>query len=224
MAMLTNAMQTRNQEEQMMHLFSNFLQFMQITTNPQRLSPEPQFQLPYHNQNSQNFSNLTNTFQQSIPTVPQNFSNNFSYQTSPLHHQLPYNTSPQNQFNQHGINAKQMSYISSSLEKRKIFFTGKPGQDPFRFIQYLTECASSMAISDVELYNSLPVVLHGEALDWFRLNKINFPTFEQFKKHFVLHFSPRNYQERLIQEAYSRQQGKNEPISSFITSIRLIFE
>ena len=121
------------------------------------------------------------------------------------------------------MNPKGMSYISSALEKRKIFFTGKPGNDPHRFIGYLKRCQSTMSISDIEIHNALPAILHGEALNWFRLNKTIFPTLNEFFEALIRHYCVKNFQDRLMHEAYARQQAKNEPITSFVTNIRLIF-
>lgn len=80
-----------------------------------------------------------------------------------------------------------------------------------------------MGITDLEIYNCLPVVLHGEALDWFRINKSKMPTFKDFSQALVSNFSVKNYQDKLMYEALARQQGKNEPITTFVTNIRLIF-
>ena len=53
-----------------------------------------------------------------------------------------------------------------------------------------------MVITFCEIYNSLPVVLHGEALDWFRLNKSNFPTLLEFSQALITQYSVKNYQDK----------------------------
>lgn len=200
--------------QQIPYLFTQFLNFLQNSQNVEN-STIPQNSVTQNTAIPQNNSNNL-TFQIPPQSIPQCFPQNpnLSQQNFPQ-----FQTVPEPNF----VNPKRMSYISSALEKRKIFFTGKQGSDPIRFIEYLKECATTMAITDGEIYNSLPVVLHGEALDWFRLNKINFPTLEEFSKALISQFSVKNYQERLMHEAYARQQGKNEPITTFLINIRLIF-
>lgn len=115
-----------------------------------------------------------------------------------------------------------MLYIPSPLKKRKIFFTGKPGNDPNGFIDYLKECYCFMSISDPEIYNSSPVILHCEALNWFRLNIANFSTRNELYKVFIHQYRVRNFQDRLMHKSYAGQQAKNEPITLFVTNLRVI--
>ena len=158
----------------------------------------------------QNPDNIGNSSSQRSHTkestnVLQNISDNLDPQTQPIPQLFLQHPEVRN-IPQHGfsrnfpifpepgvVSPKRMSYISSALEKRKIFFSGKQGSDPLRFIEYLKECATTMAITDGEIYNSLPVVLHGEALDWFRLNKNNFPTLEQFFQALISQYCVKNF-------------------------------
>lgn len=187
--------------------FCRFLQFSQTQTNNNNFLPQSnQFlQLPGNSTQQNIFNQFSQTPSINIPPITTTFAQQ-----------------PQ-QFPQLQIDPKRMSYISSAIEKRKAFFNGKQGSDPHRFLYYLTECQTSMGITDTEIYNCLPVVLNVEALDWFKLNKVKFPTFTQFSKALVSNFSVKNYQDKLMYEALARQQGKTEPITTFVTNIRLIF-
>lgn len=214
-------------------LFNQFMQFLQIS-NPTNI--------PFSQMRSETFQtrppeNISQTNYQ----LPQGFqpnllptTNNAQFSTNPLPvppgfclpqasfiPQVPSFLQPQNS---EIISPKRILYISTALEKRKIFFSGKPGNDPNRFIDYLKECQTTMGITDLEIYNSLPVILHGEALNWFRLNKENFPTLDLFYKALIRQYCVKNFQDRLMHEAYARQQAKNESITSFVTNIRLIFK
>lgn len=187
-------------------LFAQFCNFLQTSNLTHNFSQQPS-----HNQN---FPQVQNT-----SYIPQNPCNTSQNTTQP---QIPQNYTQANAV-QNLIDPKRMSYISQAIEKRKVFFNGKQGSDPHRFLDYLNECSTSMGITDLEIYNCLPVVLHGEALDWFRINKSKMPTFKDFSQALVSNFSVKNYQDKLMYEALARQQGKNEPITTFVTNIRLIF-
>lgn len=188
-------------------LFDEFCKFLQINQD-NSFQPNQFLQLPF-NTTQYIAQNTNNTHIPNLSQLPQH--NTTICQTH----------TPNTLFTQ--VNPKRMSYISSALEKRKIFFTGKQGSDPHRFLDYLTECQTSMGITDIEIYNCLPVVLHGESLDWFRLNKSRFPNFQEFSKALISNFSVKNYQDKLMYEALARQQGRNESIATFVTNIRLIF-
>ena len=120
------------------------------------------------------------------------------------------------------VDVKRVTFITSALEKKKITFSGKPNSDPDRFLLLLNEFKSSIGISDGELFCSITSALSGQALEWFRLNK-SIRTFYEFSMALKRDFRVDNYQDKLLQQAYARRQGKNEPIMSFITSLRSIF-
>lgn len=56
------------------------------------------------------------------------------------------------------VDVKRISYISSTLEKKKNFFNGSPGTDPYRFVKYLDETAKFMGLTIDELFCCLPTV------------------------------------------------------------------
>ena len=122
------------------------------------------------------------------------------------------------------VDVKRISHISSTFEKRKIFFSGKPGSDPERFITYLEECGRFMGLSERELFCSLPIVLTNEALEWFRLEEKNIQNFTAFKAAFLEHYRIQYYQDRLLEQARQRTQALSESITSFLTCIRIIFD
>ena len=202
-------------------LFVEFCKFLQFSNQSQPNQPQiPQNQqfLPLQSDITQQTHNIP---QSSVNTTPiQSLVYNIPQNTLNTTHTQPHQ---QANFPQPSIDPKRMSYISQSIEKRKVYFNGKQGSDPHRFLEYLNECLTILGITHSEIYNCLPVVLHGEALDWFRINKSNMNTFEKISKALISNFSVKNYQDKLLYEALARQQGKNEPITTFVTNIRLIF-
>lgn len=120
------------------------------------------------------------------------------------------------------LDIKRLSYISTTLEKRKISFSGKVGSDPDKFMQSLDEFRSSMGVTERELFAVLPSVLTDQALEWFRLedsihNLLDFSA--ALKKIYRVH----DYQDHLQRQVYSRKQQKNESFLTFVTCMRMLF-
>lgn len=114
--------------------------------------------------------------------------------------------------------------IAVALEKRKISFSGRPGQDPDRFLRQTEECKNSLGVTEDEILNNLTSVLTGEALEWFRLKHTNFSSFERFAEVFKKQYTVANFQERLQDEIDARVQAKNEPITTFLTKMQILFD
>lgn len=170
---------------------------MQNMTNPWSLSP------------FQNFNPYMNPYLYSNPILPQHF---------PITNVTPV---AQNQNQNQNLdlsildqpNAASLQYtpdirrttsISIALEKRKISFSGKPNQDPLKFLKELYECLISLGLSEDELLRNLSAVLKAEALEWFRLKRHNFSTFNQFRTPFKSQYAAADYQTRLLDEAFAR--------------------
>lgn len=81
-----------------------------------------------------------------------------------------------------------------------------------------------MGLTQDEIFCCLPVVLQQEAFEWFRLKESKFVNFKSFKTQFLEPYRVPYFQDRLAEEARLRTQGKNKPIQSYVTCLRLIFE
>lgn len=213
-------------QQNMFELFSNFLMFMQLM-NTQNYGNTPQIQTL--NQNppplSIPHSNTATTLQNtSSPTVAQPGTSLPVNLENLMDQNLDLVFSEQQTPAKYNVDVKRISYISSTFEKRKIFFSGKSGSDPERFIRYLEEAGKFMGLSEEELFCTLPVVLTNEALEWFRLEEKHFSSFTMFKSAFLEHYKIPYYQDRLMEEARQRTQALREPITSFLTCIRIIFD
>lgn len=212
--------QTQNLQ-MLMHNFNIFMQFMDFMQWRNQQPPVvPNLPINYNAAqtnpsfiNPSSVVNQTNTAPPGFPTI------------GTTHQNLDLSCfETQNQQQPFKIDVKRISYISSSLEKRKIFFSGRQGSDAYRFITYLEETARFMGLTEEELFCCLPIVLTSEALEWFRLEEKKLANFANFKRSFLEHYSIPYYQDRLMEEARNRTQAKSEPILSYITCLRIIFD
>ena len=67
---------------------------------------------------------------------------------------------------------------------------------------------------------SLPVLLDGLALKWFKINEKNFYSWQKFKKEIKCHFGDDDFDRRIREQIHSRIQGKNERIDEYLTNIQ----
>lgn len=114
--------------------------------------------------------------------------------------------------------------IAVALQKKKLSFSGKAGSDPTRFLRQLQESMDSLGITGDEILKNLTSVLSGEALEWFRLKQNSFNSYDHFKGVFKKQYTVANYQERLHEEIEARKQAKNEPITTFLTNMQILFD
>ena len=108
--------------------------------------------------------------------------------------------------------------------KHKLVFSAKPGQDPDNFVKQLDLAAKRFGWSDDDLFRSIGVFLAGKPLHWSRMEEASWNCYTDFVRAFLRQYSFLNYQDKLLTEAQSRMQMKDENIVDFLTSIRLIFQ
>lgn len=86
----------------------------------------------------------------------------------------------------------------------------------------LEESKRTLGISVPELFSVLPMVLAGQALDWFRLES-QLTLFAEFRYALRKQFQAHDDQDRLVREALNLRQARNESIISFVTNLRTIY-
>ena len=225
-------------------LFTYFMQFMQMM-NTQQAQCQVQNILPVQNINSDlNTANSIpistaaeiqnqNTNQSFILSGQINNENNFvndshipeqNYYMGNHTRNIPvFNEVPILQPRRYMVDVKRISYISTALEKKKKFFTGRAGSDPYKFMADLEESIRFLGLSEDEIFCCLPAVLQNEALEWFRLEESNLKNFQNFKRLFLEHYSVPYFQDRIVEELRLRTQGKHESIQAYVTCLRLLF-
>lgn len=207
----------------MYELFGQFCQFMFTNTQNQQIGtyvPQPALEARHYA--TTHFAPQPNP----QPTmVPQH--NLQNYAAPVLDSSVPERVQQQPlipQTRRYGVEVKRISHISQALGHKKNFFSGRAGSDPHKFMASLEESARFMGLIEDEVFCCLPVVLQFEALEWFRLEEPKFENFQDFKTKFLEHYRVPYFQDRLAEEARLRTQGKDEPIQSYVTCLRLIFE
>lgn len=122
------------------------------------------------------------------------------------------------------MDIKKINYISQALERRKKFFNGCKGSDPYKFMSDLKKSIRFMGLSQDEVFCCLPVTLQEEAFEWFRLEEASFSDFQSFERAFLEHYRVLYFQDRVAKEARLRTQGTEESIQTYLTCLRLIFD
>ena len=223
------AWNTLNNQMNMMELFVQFMNFIQLTNMGTVNITQPMNSQQIQFNQTSNAANIEplNTSNIQIPISPTPVASQ-NTQTQNLENlmdeDLDLSVFDQGNKTQYKVDVKRMSYIASALQKRKIFFSGRANSDAHRFLKYLDETSRFMGLSEDEMFCSLPSVLTHEALEWFRLEEKRLSNFANFRKAFLEHYRIPFYQERLLEEARLRTQALTEPIVSFITCIRIIFD
>ncbi|XP_076291043.1 uncharacterized protein LOC143214194 [Lasioglossum baleicum] len=87
------------------------------------------------------------------------------------------------------------------------------GKDPFRFLERIGELAQSYHISDAELLEGVPELLRGDAQDWYRNNRYQISTWEEFTADFLMVYAGNKTPVQREREARARVQKPGEPFS-----------
>ena len=219
----------------MFELFKQFCQFMQMNMQNRQTNTDPQLAIGSRKETTvpvapgAPFYPWSYTMQnpnQEYPSMirEQNFSAPFLDSAIPMRTRQQPLVPQASQPVRYKVDIKRISHISQALERRKNFFSGRPGSDPHKFMAHLEESARFMGLSEDEIFCCLPVVLQHEALEWYRLEENGLQNFQQFKTRFLEHHKVPYFQDRLAEEARLRTQGKDESIQAYVTCLRLIFE
>lgn len=107
--------------------------------------------------------------------------------------------------------------VCNQVRKWNLRFNGN--QDPVSFIERLNELAESYDVLPDLLLKALPELLTGEALFWYRNNKLFWTTFDDFLISFEEQYLPPDYRQNLEAEITRRTQGENEPVRKFIVAL-----
>ncbi|XP_037930020.1 uncharacterized protein LOC119664634, partial [Teleopsis dalmanni] len=92
--------------------------------------------------------------------------------------------------------------------------------DPLAFIERVEELADVYAIPMNMLPRTMPELLKGNALVWFRHNKRDWIHWEAFKMDFLKFFLPHLYFERLEDELRNRLQKPGEPFKKYVLELQ----
>ncbi|XP_030752316.1 uncharacterized protein LOC115879552 isoform X2 [Sitophilus oryzae] len=123
---------------------------------------------------------------------------------------LPINPGMSNSFNTDPI----------QVYKWGVTFNGR--SDPVTFLERLEEICIAQNIHPDHLLPHLPEVLQGEAALWYRNNRVNYRTWEEFTKEFKIFYYPVNYEVDLEVKISRRVQRHNESVTAYITDLQTL--
>ena len=92
------------------------------------------------------------------------------------------------------------------------------------FLARLEEGRAVSFLSEEELMIASPFLLDGLALQWFRMNKSSWPTWDLFRATFRARFGDINYQWRLDEQVASRVQGEDELTADYLTCLQCLYQ
>ena len=110
------------------------------------------------------------------------------------------------------------------LQKWQVSFSGGYKEDVEEFIERIKECQRSLNVTDGEILRLIPSILSGAARFWARPLSQNWNSITDFFAALRLQYGVPDFQARLEEEIRARTQGPDEPISSFISNMRLLLD
>ncbi|XP_030764870.1 activity-regulated cytoskeleton associated protein 2-like [Sitophilus oryzae] len=110
----------------------------------------------------------------------------------------------------------------SPLDVRKWGVTFDGRSDPATFLEKLEEICAAQSIQPNRLLPQLPEVLQGEAALWYRNNRGNYRSWEDFTREFKIFYYPVNYEVDLEAKISRRVQKPNEFVTAYITDLQTL--
>ena len=110
--------------------------------------------------------------------------------------------------------------LMNLIRKWNITYDGR--NDAVAFLERVEELAEQYAINHNHLVRALPELLRGQAILWYRSQKQNIGTWDDFKFLFQTFFFPREYHEDLEEELGRRVQQQNESGRDFVVNVQTL--
>lgn len=110
--------------------------------------------------------------------------------------------------------------VRDQVRKWGVTFDGGKGlQD---FIERVDEMSQSYGIRGSQVIQCIPILLKDKALLWYRNNKRNWATWEEFVTDLKLFYMPSGVDIQLEEEIRNRTQGPKEPAKEYITKLQTL--
>ncbi|XP_054274527.1 uncharacterized protein LOC128994182 [Macrosteles quadrilineatus] len=113
--------------------------------------------------------------------------------------------------------AKTSSALCDKVRKWNLRFDGR--RDAVSFLERLEELREAYSLSPEDVLKALPSLLHGQALLWYRNNKMMWRSFHDFRRAFEVQFFPAGYHRHLDDEIRKRTQGETEAFKDFVIAL-----
>lgn len=93
------------------------------------------------------------------------------------------------------------------------------GRDPLSFLERIDEYQHQYRFSDEQMRASIPELLRGDALLWYRNTRDEWATWEDFTAAFRTQYLPRRFRARLKREIQERRQLPDETFDKYSTAL-----
>ncbi|XP_018787988.1 PREDICTED: uncharacterized protein LOC108968407 [Bactrocera latifrons] len=108
--------------------------------------------------------------------------------------------------------------IIDQVRKWSVKYDG--GRDPLAFVERLEELSEVYMINVDILPRTMPELLRGNALQWYRNNNEHCKSWSTFKKDFLRFFLPARYFERLEDNIRQRKQHVQEKYKDYVLAMQ----
>lgn len=110
--------------------------------------------------------------------------------------------------------------VGSIVRKWQIKFNGEKGSSIEYFLTRIEECNELTGLSDRQILGAIPLMLTGVAATWYRNNRDNWDTWQEFCRAARKWYGVKDFQHTLRSEALARTQGEDEPVRDYITNLQ----
>ncbi|XP_034937199.1 uncharacterized protein [Chelonus insularis] len=111
-----------------------------------------------------------------------------------------------------------------AMQRWDITFSGALGEDVELFLSRIQEGLDLLGVNEDTLLKTLPFLLKGGALVWYRARVKNFATWQQVRLAFRSRFADPDYQIALREEISRRTQAEGEPIGEYLACMNGLFD
>lgn len=99
---------------------------------------------------------------------------------------------------------------------------GFDGRDPWAFLERIEELSQGYGYTGQHLLMGLPEMLRGDTLLWYRNNRSQWRTWEEFCADFRAQYLPRQYHAQLRREINDRKQKNGEKYAKYATDLQTL--
>lgn len=114
------------------------------------------------------------------------------------------------------LNTMERIKLIDQMRKWGLHFNGT---DPLTFLERIEELRAGYGLEHDQLLLGLPECLQANALLWYRNNRMNWATWDDFCNDVRTHFLPPGYQNYLRRRIQSRSQQQGETFQAYSTEI-----
>ncbi|XP_045782201.1 uncharacterized protein LOC123878875 [Maniola jurtina] len=95
-------------------------------------------------------------------------------------------------------------------------------EDPVEFLERVEELADTLKVNKDKIIHVMPRCLQGQASLWYRNNKQDWKSWQDFIECFKLYYYPRNYEKNLLETIINRHQEAKESFVQYLTDIQTL--